>query len=100
MDFFSYYIEIPVMIAMFTVWRVLSNWQRRDVGNSSRTPLVTPLSTRASHTYGFWSGDIVDLETVDLTRDEYVEDEEDRREDEQRDLRKKGVLWNLYDWLV
>ena len=88
------------MIAMFTLWRVLSNWQRREIGNSSRTPLVTPVSTRTSHPYGFWSGDIVNLNTVDLTRDEYVEDEEDRREDEQRDLRMKGVLWNLYDWLV
>lgn len=100
MEFVSYYIEIPVMIAMFTLWRVLSNWQLRDVGNSSRTPLVTPVSTRVSHTSRFWSGDIVDLDTVDLTRDEYVEVEEDRREDEQRALRKKGVLWNLYDWLV
>lgn len=91
------------MIVMFILWRMLSNWKRGDTGNTSRTPLVTPVSTRASHAQGFWSGDIIDLDTVDLTRDEYVEDEGDRRRDEQRDFRTKGVtqwIWILYDWLV
>ncbi|KAF8348188.1 amino acid permease-domain-containing protein [Amanita rubescens] len=98
-EFLSYYIEIPVMIVMFMLWRVLSlHWTRIHAANSSRTPLLIPLTPRATHTntHGFWSGDVVDLETVDLTRDEYIEDEEDKDEEPNA----KGVLWILYDWVV
>ncbi len=87
------------MIVMFMLWRALSlHWPRIHAANSGRTPLLTPVAPRTTHTRGFWSGDVVDLQTVDLTRDEYIEDEEDK--DEQKESNKKGGLWILYDWVV
>lgn len=76
-DFISFYIQIPVMLVMFTIW--------------------TAVKLR-----GF-RGVFVDASTVDLHRDEYVEDEVDKTEDEQRTRRMQGtkkILWRLYYWFV
>jgi hypothetical protein len=87
------------MIVMFILWKVLSlHWPRIHATNFSRTPLLTPMTPRVTHTHGFWSGDVVDLRTVDLTRDEYIEDEEDK--DEQKESNTRGGISILYDWLV
>jgi amino acid permease len=95
-EFLSYYIEIPAMVVMFTVWRTLSFHRSSD-----KTPLLN--STQPAVQHSFWTGDVADLDTIDLTRYEYIEDEADRRDDEQRISRQQGGtrwLWNLYYWLV
>jgi amino acid permease len=77
-DFVSFYIEIPVMLVMFIFWMLLKH-------------------------PGLRYGDLVDVKTVDLSRDEYTEGDQDRADDEERDIRmkgSKGYLWRLYYWIV
>ncbi|KAK0212727.1 amino acid permease/ SLC12A domain-containing protein [Desarmillaria ectypa] len=82
-DFFSLYIEIPVMVVMYLIWLTL---RRR---NCTKTAAETEAPTKAP-----WS-DIVDMKTVDLTTDEYVEDQvEDAETDRQTILRR------LYYWFA
>jgi len=95
-EFLSYYVEIPAMVLMFTVWRTLSFHRSSD-----KTPLLNSMQPAVQHS--FWTGDVADLDTIDLTRYEYIEDESDRRDDELRISRQQGGtrwLWNLYYWLV
>ncbi|ETW81683.1 amino acid transporter [Heterobasidion irregulare TC 32-1] len=93
-DFVSFYIEIPIMIIMYLLWTVLqrSNAQLSILPAPSSPDLVIPKGR-------WWYTDTVDTGVVDLRRDEYVEVEEDRHEEEQRDRRFKGRLgygWRLY----
>ncbi|KAF8627824.1 hypothetical protein AX15_004245 [Amanita polypyramis BW_CC] len=101
-DFISYYIEIPVMIVMFMLWRKFSlRRQLLDDQDSGRTPLLSGMP-ETLRTHNFWNGDVVDLDTVDLTRDEYTEDG-DNSDDKQQDKRIEGRtrwLWKLYYWLA
>ncbi|EKM80770.1 hypothetical protein AGABI1DRAFT_55831 [Agaricus bisporus var. burnettii JB137-S8] len=89
-DFISYYIEIPVMIVMYTAWMLI---KRPGLNNSSQT---SPTKTR------FWYSDLVDVNTVDLSKDQYHDEESDHIEDETRTRRMtKGnlgrrILWRLY----
>ncbi|KAK2467860.1 hypothetical protein APHAL10511_000155 [Amanita phalloides] len=103
-DFASYYIELLVMIVMFIIWRTLSlRWPQVNPENSGQTPLLIPAASEAAHIHSFWSGDVVDLDCVDLTRDEYIGDEIDKKDDEQINSRLKGAnrwLWHLYYWLL
>jgi amino acid transporter, AAT family len=87
-DFVSFYIEVPVMLAMFIFWMLLKRpGLHRD---GSGAPQV-------------WYSDLVDVKNVDLSRDEYSEGEHDRTDDEQRINRVKGnkwYLWRLYYWIA
>jgi hypothetical protein len=50
-----------------------------------------------------WYSDMVDVNTVDLSKDEYVEGDADRADDEQRNKRikgKTGHIWRLYNWIA
>lgn len=98
-DFVSFYIQIPLMIVMFIVWMLVQrpgarkNLPNDSVSGSGDAPLARRL----------WYSDLVDVDTVDLFRDEYVEEEEDKTEDELRKNRvkgKKGFLWRLYYWVA
>jgi len=97
-DFVSLYIEIPVMILMYTAWMLI----RRPDPN-----IPAPTSSLSSASPGWrrewWKSDLVDVNTVDLTRDEYTEDHVDSVGDDKRDKRYQGKtrwLWRVYYWVV
>lgn len=92
LDFVSFYIEIPAMLVMFIFWMLL----KRPGLHSSHPGMSGTLT-------GAWYSDLVDVKTVDLSRDEYAEGDHDRADDEQRVIRmkgSKGYLWKLYYWIV
>jgi amino acid permease len=88
-DFVSYYIEIPVMIVMYTAWMLI---KRPGLNGSPQT----------MQSKRFWYSDLVDVNTVDLSKDEYHDEESDHVEDETRTRRMtKGnlglrILWRMY----
>lgn len=97
-DFVSLYIEIPVMILMYVAWMLI----RRPDPN-----IPAPASSLSSASPGWrrewWKSDLVDVNTVDLTRDEYTEDHVDSVGDDKRDKRYQGKtrwLWRVYYWVV
>ncbi|KAF5385971.1 hypothetical protein D9615_002336 [Tricholomella constricta] len=95
-DFVSFYIEIPVMIVMFIIWMIVTGL-RSAPSNSGNGPTDYLPARRV------WYSDLVDTTTVDLFQDEYVEEEADKRDDEQRTNRikgKKGIIWRVYYWIV
>jgi AAT family amino acid transporter len=90
-DFVSFYIEIPVMLVMFIFWMVL------------KRPGLHSLHPVSGAPTGTWYSDLVDVKTVDLSRDEYAEGDQDSADDEQRVIRmkgSKGYLWRLYYWIA
>ncbi|KAH7913180.1 amino acid permease/ SLC12A domain-containing protein [Hygrophoropsis aurantiaca] len=102
-DFVSLYIEIPVMLVMYVTWivakRVVST--SPGSGNSFSAPAheTTPLiGTGTGGSPSRWF-DIVDIQTVDLHKDEYDEDVIDEAEDEKRAKRLQSgarLLWRVY----
>ncbi|KAK0504653.1 amino acid permease/ SLC12A domain-containing protein [Armillaria luteobubalina] len=83
-DFFSLYIEIPVMVAMYLVWLTL----RRRSSMKAATETEVPAKVLP------WS-DVVDMKTVDLTTDEYVEHSVEDVEAE-----RQTILRRLYYWFA
>lgn len=77
------------MIFMYTLWLFI------------RRP-----GFEASRSRRFWTSDLVDINTVDLSKDEYQGVETDRAEDERRHNRVmdgnsvRRVLWRLYYLVV
>ncbi|RDB24776.1 putative amino-acid permease PB1C11.02 [Hypsizygus marmoreus] len=98
-DFVSYYIEIPIMLVMFIVWMVL-----KRPGASKGLPEASGSGEgRRSPARRLWYSDLVDVDTVDLYRDEYVEEEDDKFDDEKRTSRLQGklrFLWRFFYWIV
>ena len=51
-----------------------------------------------------WYSDLVDTKTVDLQRDQYDEEEEERTADEKRDRRLESgrlrYFWKVWYWVV
>ena len=94
-DFVSFYIEIPVMIVMFTSWLMLKRFTR---------PAGRLLARDDESRSRVWHHlDVVDIDTVDLTQDEYTDEAEDKEEDEERRGRisgPRGLWWRLYYWIV
>jgi len=94
-EFVSFYIEIPVMIVMFTSWFILKRFTR---------PAGRLLARDDESRNRAWRHlDIVDMDTVDLAQDEYTEEAEDKVEDEERRSRIKGprgLWWRLYYWIA
>ncbi|KAF4620986.1 hypothetical protein D9613_000345 [Agrocybe pediades] len=109
-DFVSLYIEVPVMVIMFVAWMVVRGFGhdgtllREDPISSPSEPLLPESSTASS--LGRRKSrlhDLVDVDSVDLYRDEYAEDPiEVEAEDEvsKRLNGRLGLLWRLYYWLV
>ncbi len=83
-DFISLYIEIPVMVVMYLVWLTLRH------RNSTKTAAETTAPARALP----WS-DIVDMKTVDLSTDEYVE-----HPVEDVEAKRQTILRRLYYWFA
>lgn len=100
LDFLSYYIEIMVMVIMFVTWRTLSLYKSRS--NPPMRPLLDSVKDD-EHRSSFWTGDVADLDNIDLMQDEYHDVEVDTLDDDERILQQPGItrwLWNLYYWLV
>ncbi|KAG5651004.1 hypothetical protein H0H81_010263 [Sphagnurus paluster] len=75
------------MIFMFVVWLLVM--RLRSSVSSGSGPSNDPPLPRV------WYGDLVDTNTVDLFKDEYIEEEEDKADDKLRERRingKKGIL--------
>ncbi|OBZ67136.1 putative amino-acid permease PB1C11.02 [Grifola frondosa] len=99
-DFVSFYIEIPVMIVMYFGWMLIRP-------SNTHPPLpatTTPVSLAHRIKERFWKfHDLVDVEVVDLIRDEHEEDDADVADDEERTARLKGTyrwLWRVYYLVV
>ncbi|KAG8213793.1 amino acid permease-domain-containing protein [Butyriboletus roseoflavus] len=108
-NFISLYIEIPIMIVMYTVWALAKDIYptKPDVmvpngftSGSTRnesTPLI-PTDSRGHATGHTSMFDIVDICSIDLYQDEHVEDAEDELDEEEvkQDLQARfGWLWRL-----
>ncbi len=100
------------MIVMYIAWMLIRR-PGRPTPNLSAQPnaqssSLTPLSPVDSGKQrgGWWYNDLVDVDLVDLYRDEHNEEEEDRVDDSKRERRLKGtnsaqrILWRMYYWLV
>ncbi|KAI6026344.1 amino acid permease-domain-containing protein [Pisolithus microcarpus] len=112
-DFVSLYIEIPVMAVMYIAWLIVKGtlaWPSpADVsGNPLRsagetTPLIHTSRNEGSKIDLGAAFDIVDILTVDLYEDEYVEVSEDGVEDRVREQRLNGSfgsLWRLFYYIA
>ncbi|KAH9941027.1 amino acid permease-domain-containing protein [Amylocystis lapponica] len=91
-EFVSFYVELPVMLAMCVGWLVV---RRPREGEGERRALLAEgeEGVRRARFH-----DLVDPRAVDLRRDEHAE-EEDGAEDAARERRvggRWGVLWRLY----
>ncbi|KAF8973198.1 amino acid permease-domain-containing protein [Flammula alnicola] len=109
LDFISFYIEIPIIVVMFIAWMVLKRPTLQISQLSESTPSASdhslPESTLILRNNKKKSRfhDLVDVESVDLYRDEYTEEVvESAAEDEitKRLNGKARLLWSLYYWLV
>lgn len=125
-DFVSFYIEIPVMILMYLIWLSLHRLSlfRPHHRKALSPPSISPVSPVPSVSpvipgegvESVESGqegqgipkrvrwfDLVDTLRVDLYRDEYADEPEDRKDDEIRERRvggRAGGLWRVYYWVV
>ncbi|KAI6157445.1 amino acid permease-domain-containing protein [Pisolithus tinctorius] len=110
-DFVSLYIEIPVMVVMYIVWLIVKATVARSAppdvsGNTLRhanetTPLTGRRKSRKIDLRAAF--DIVDILTVDLHEDEYVEVNEDGAEDRAREQRlsgRFGWFWRLFYYIA
>jgi amino acid transporter, AAT family len=85
------------MIVMYTAWMLI---RRPDpnIPASSSSILASPGWRKE-----WWKSDLVDVNTVDLARDEYEEEHIDSVADDERDRRNKGKarwIWRMYYWLA
>lgn len=105
-DFVSFYIEIPVMMVMYTAWVLAKNnsFTKPEAAGSTGelTPLI-PIDSRGHATGHPSLFDVVDIYGVDLYKDEYVEDADDELDEEgmKQNLHGRfGWLWRLYYLVV
>ncbi|KAJ7128964.1 amino acid permease/ SLC12A domain-containing protein [Mycena crocata] len=98
-DFLSFYIEVPVMIVMYIAW-VLLKRPTLDVSPSPSSPLLPRPARRTTSDGGKrWLSDLVDLRTVDLTSDQYDDNNADK-DDEEQHRSMSGIWRRLYYWLA
>ncbi|KAF8810121.1 hypothetical protein BYT27DRAFT_7186985 [Phlegmacium glaucopus] len=107
-DFVSFYIEIPIIIIMFLTWLLFGARESgRSAGSTSEldpllsNPGVDGSSPGRLNRYQIKYHDLVDVDTVDLKRDEYEEVDAGGEDEIARRLSgKKKLLWTLYYWIV
>jgi AAT family amino acid transporter len=93
-DFFSFYIELPVMALMYTLW-LLVRRMRHPPASLSTSPLISLQMTRPAQPFF----DLVDVTCVDLYHDEHEDGQVDKHEDEERAQRMRGRArwaWAVY----
>ena len=98
------------MVVMFFTWLFLSRCESKQSAGSVSEPLLsdpgmdvdvgTPSHLNRDKNIKYH--DLVDIVTVDLTRDEYDEEDDMEGEDEvtSRLSGKMRLLWTFYYWLV
>ncbi|KAH9920102.1 amino acid permease/ SLC12A domain-containing protein [Fomitopsis serialis] len=96
-DFVSFYIEIPAMVVMYVGWVVMRRPPKPTGQVGEQRPLlhVGCVGTRSRVRWH----DLVDVQNLDLKRDEYEEVDVDRIDDAKRQKRLEGSagwLWRLY----
>ena len=118
-DFISFYIELPFMLTMSLAWLYLNSQSSSSQASYSHTkstiirndadasqPLLPQESVVTSDLIPHrkhWYSDLVDVDNVDLSRDEYVDQEGDILDDEERTKRVSGglgLLWTVYYWVL
>lgn len=105
-DFVSFYIEVPVMALMYVIWIVVKRPKARILGDGAEgrpddedATEQTPLFSHRGVKERWRLLDLVDVNTVDLYRDEHKEDTLDLAEDSEREARtagKWGWFWRVY----
>jgi AAT family amino acid transporter len=88
-------------IAWFFKQRTARSTRTAGLSDSASTPLLSPSLSEPEGRYH----DLVDIQTIDLSRDEYIEQDVTGKvdEDDDRDKRERGsakYLWKMYYWLV
>jgi AAT family amino acid transporter len=89
-NFVSYYIELPAMLVMYGVWMATHR--------PSSLPSPSLQGSRATGKARQWL-DAVNVNAIDLKKDEYEELPEDLEEDVEREKHLKGRMawaWKLY----
>ena len=96
------------MVVMFFTWLFLSRRESEQIVGSTSEPLLSnpgmdggiPSHVNRDKTLKYH--DLVNIDTVDLIRDEYDEEDDMEGEDEitSRLNGKMKLLWTLYYWLV
>jgi amino acid transporter, AAT family len=103
-NFMSFYIEIPVMLVMYTAWAFAQRTNVQQVPALPASPTSgTPLLSGMRRHQLSWYSDLVDHRVVDLVKDEYEEVDDDKADDEIRERRMGGRtiwLWRLYYWVI
>ncbi|EEB94786.1 hypothetical protein MPER_06345, partial [Moniliophthora perniciosa FA553] len=113
-EFFSFYIELPIMLVLTIAWMLIrrpnESKRRRPFihspdDSSPLTPLLGVDGTDDQYKKRkWWYHDLVDVDSVNLYRDEYGDDlEVDKLDNERRNRRLKGkarILWTLYYWIM
>lgn len=105
-DFISFYIEIPIIAAMFVTWMLLKRPRHPNYnpleGSSDIDHLLRSVYTNNRTRSRFH--DLVDAATVDLFADEYTEEEQSNLDTEDEETKRKTgrmkLVWSLYYWLI
>lgn len=110
MDFLSLYLEIPLMLVMYSGWLLFSKSASSYSLVGDYSPLLSPTDStpllRSDSPLGRPRRrfhDVVDTWEIDLHRDEYEDEDEDFADDVERETRlegRAGMLWALYYWLL
>ena len=102
-DFASFYIEIPVMLVMYTTWMFVKRpYSQQGVSSNDTTTERNASKMRKTWDRIVYS-DLVDIGTVDLRKDEHEEEPEDAADDAEREVKLQGRwrwLWKLYYVIV
>ena len=99
-DFFSFYIELPVMVLMYFLWLLVRRVRHIPASVTTTTSPPSPASpleavTRPAQPFF----DFVDVTRVDLYHDEHEDGQVDKHEDEARAQRLRGRArwaWAVY----
>lgn len=100
-EFFTFYIELPVMALMYFLWLLVRRVRHLPASTPAPTPTpapapASPLMTRTAQQPFF---DFVDVTRVDLYHDEHEDEQVDKHEDEARAQRLRGRArwaWAVY----
>ena len=93
------------MVVMFFAWLFFSRRESERLADSASDPLLSDPEIDGSSSRlnrdKIKYHDLVDVDTVDLTRDEYDEDDTEVEDEVANRLSgKMRLLWTFYYWLV
>ena len=95
LDFVTYYIELPVMLVLYTYWL----FTHRTSRTAQDVNIATDMAFRGTPAKKDSWFDFVDISSVDLAQDEYESTASDGEEDALREARVNGKLrwaWRSY----